>query len=260
LLGATETQCCFVAGTLIHTDKGLVPIEHIKVGDMVLSKPENGEGGVAYKPVIDTFEFDDKEIWYVEFQNSLCYERERVWSGEIPYYVNSIVGTPNHLFRALGKLDASQGAFADDPKIDFYPNPYWSRLNELTIDTVVLLANGLLSCVTSVQPVSVMPEHDLGFIQGHSLYRWWDENCGSYIDLKSAPKLYNQKYNTFFNDEIRHSPNYPDKEWLFPTKKRKVYNFKLGDYHTYFVGEGGIWVHSNNNNEVNIKQTLNPRI
>lgn len=32
----------FVAGTLVHTDKGLVPIEQIKVGDMVLSKHQSG--------------------------------------------------------------------------------------------------------------------------------------------------------------------------------------------------------------------------
>ena len=42
----------FVAGTLVHTDKGLVPIEQIKVGDMVLSKPEIGE-------VIDLDEGED---------------------------------------------------------------------------------------------------------------------------------------------------------------------------------------------------------
>lgn len=35
---------CFVAGTLVSTDKGLVPIEKIKVGDLVSSKnPETGE-------------------------------------------------------------------------------------------------------------------------------------------------------------------------------------------------------------------------
>ena len=30
----------FVAGTLVHTDKGLVPIQNLKVGDLVLSKNE----------------------------------------------------------------------------------------------------------------------------------------------------------------------------------------------------------------------------
>lgn len=30
----------FAAGTLVHTDKGLVPIQDIKVGDLVLSMSE----------------------------------------------------------------------------------------------------------------------------------------------------------------------------------------------------------------------------
>ena len=29
----------FTAGTLVHTDKGLVPIDQLKIGDKVLSKP-----------------------------------------------------------------------------------------------------------------------------------------------------------------------------------------------------------------------------
>lgn len=48
----------FVAGTLVHTDKGLVPIEKIKVGDMVLSKHESGEGE-------HVFEQDDSKITLV---------------------------------------------------------------------------------------------------------------------------------------------------------------------------------------------------
>lgn len=50
----------FVAGTLVHTDKGLVPIEQLKVGDRVLSKHESGEGEQAYKRVINTFKSAEK--------------------------------------------------------------------------------------------------------------------------------------------------------------------------------------------------------
>ena len=32
---------CFVAGTLVHTKDGLKPIEQIKIGDWVLSRPES---------------------------------------------------------------------------------------------------------------------------------------------------------------------------------------------------------------------------
>lgn len=42
----------FVAGTLVHTDQGLVPIEQLKIGDLVLSKHESGKGEVAYKRVL----------------------------------------------------------------------------------------------------------------------------------------------------------------------------------------------------------------
>jgi hypothetical protein len=55
---------CFVAGTLVHTKDGLKPIEQIKVGDWVLSRPENPEQGteMGYKRVTKTFRFDNKEI------------------------------------------------------------------------------------------------------------------------------------------------------------------------------------------------------
>ena len=40
----------FVAGTLVHTDKGLVPIQELKVGDRVLSRDEhNPNGDLIYK-------------------------------------------------------------------------------------------------------------------------------------------------------------------------------------------------------------------
>lgn len=231
----------FVAGTLVNTDKGLVPIEQIKVGDMVLSKPESGEGELAYKPVVNTFEFEDKEIWYVEFRNSPCYDREKIYSGELKYHQEFIIGTPNHPFWVIGKLDTSKGN--TNTKIQIYPQGYWCRLDELTIDTIVLLVNGMMSVVESIQPVSVMANPQHGFLQGHNQHYWWNEESGSYIDFNSnPPKLYEKEYYTFFNNEALFYPN--DGEWDYPIKTRKVYNLEVADYHTYFVGEGGIWVKS----------------
>jgi len=46
----------FVAGTLVLTDKGLVPIEQLKVGDMVLSRNEhNPDSELADTKVFNTF-------------------------------------------------------------------------------------------------------------------------------------------------------------------------------------------------------------
>lgn len=48
-------HACFIAGTLVHTDKGLVPINKIKVGDRVLSRDENNpDAENVYKRVVST--------------------------------------------------------------------------------------------------------------------------------------------------------------------------------------------------------------
>jgi hypothetical protein len=41
---------CFIAGTMVWTDNGLVPIDQLKVGDSVLSQPES-TGEKAYRKV-----------------------------------------------------------------------------------------------------------------------------------------------------------------------------------------------------------------
>ncbi len=45
---------CFLAGTLIHTDRGIVPIEEIKSGDTVLSYNE-ANGALEYREVVRLF-------------------------------------------------------------------------------------------------------------------------------------------------------------------------------------------------------------
>ena len=52
--GMTTTMKCFVAGTLVATATGLVAIEKIKKGDVVISlDPQTME--ITYKPVLDVF-------------------------------------------------------------------------------------------------------------------------------------------------------------------------------------------------------------
>lgn len=53
---------CLVAGTKIHTETGLKEIENIKVGDNVLTMD-------GYYPVVETFIFDNKEVFELEFDN-----------------------------------------------------------------------------------------------------------------------------------------------------------------------------------------------
>lgn len=227
----------FVAGTLVHTDKGLVPIEQIKVGDMVLSKPEIGEGELAYKPVVNTFVHEDKEVWLAEFNSLSCYTDEQFDSGEVPYRSDAIVGTPNHPFWVVGEIN-----HYDDMALNFYPKPCWKRLDQLQPYMVILHADGFLASVYAVQPIFTMSNPDRGFLQGYPLGDWWEHEHGSYIDLNTPPKIYHQRFDSFFNKDMKDNTN----DWGYTPKTQKVYNFEVADYHTYFVGEGGIWVHHTN--------------
>ena len=68
---------CFAAGTLVHTINGLVPIEEIKVGDLVLTWPEDMpipdrdhapfrlEEEYIYKPVTKIYVNEDQMISHV---------------------------------------------------------------------------------------------------------------------------------------------------------------------------------------------------
>ena len=56
--------CCFEAGTLVQTARGLRPIEHIEVGDLVLSRDEV-TGETAYKPVVEVVPGHERILWRV---------------------------------------------------------------------------------------------------------------------------------------------------------------------------------------------------
>ena len=66
----------FVAGTLVHTDKGLMPIQDIKVGDMVLSRPEWGGNNAPteYKRVSRAFCSGENEIIRLSCQKDSEYD------------------------------------------------------------------------------------------------------------------------------------------------------------------------------------------
>jgi intein/homing endonuclease len=143
----------FVAGTLVHTKEGLIPIEDIRVGDWVLSYPddrrppdhERQEHEFTYRKVTQTFVTDDQPV------NKL------IVSGGIR---ETIDVTANHPI--------------------YHPSRGWIPMCDVEV--------------------------------GDSLENFL---FGSLLVFRS----------------------YPDFE------KSKVYNFEVDEFHAYYVGEQGLWVH-----------------
>lgn len=83
-----NTRMCFVAGTIVHTSDGLVPIEEVEVGDLVLSRdPETGAQG--YKPVLNTFVTHPSEV--IDMSVSGEFGSEVITTtGEHPFYLPGV--------------------------------------------------------------------------------------------------------------------------------------------------------------------------
>lgn len=58
---------CFMKGTLVETEEGWTPIDELKVGDLVMSRPENGIGEAVPKRVVNTFRYEDKKVVMLRF-------------------------------------------------------------------------------------------------------------------------------------------------------------------------------------------------
>ncbi|MEM8758597.1 MAG: polymorphic toxin-type HINT domain-containing protein, partial [Planctomycetota bacterium] len=85
---ALRGSCCFVAGTVVWTASGQVPIEHVQAGHLVLSK-HHETGEVGWYPVIDTIEIPASALLVLTLEHE---------SGE----VETVETTDEHPFRVGG--------------------------------------------------------------------------------------------------------------------------------------------------------------
>jgi hypothetical protein len=210
----------FVAGTLVHTRDGLKPIEQIKVGDWVLSRPENSDSRIEQKQILRTFSFEDKEVF------ELSYYRE----GDVEF--DTLVGTPNHPFwvpgihpHLLSQLESSGRT-----------NPWADKSGWIPVDwlegpqVLSRLDGGVASLLIEPRPIYVTPDAEHGFIFSS---RRADD--GHLIDFRDGGVRYQH------GDTV--SVLLVDPLDLQVRYRATVYNLEVDEFHTYFVGEEGVWVH-----------------
>lgn len=241
----------FAAGTLVHTNKGLIPIEKINVGDMVLSKPENVERELVYQPVTETFISDKREVWALFHQNCDAID----WRKDLKV----VFVTGGHPIW----VQEYEGSNAVDP----VQVNGWMRPDELFEQSAVAIAKVSASgqfVEMYAQPVLATPYKDIGYLVSS-----WDHMPEFVIEFKenkvqaydvehifdrqgreltidesnSVNKILTghesldvvQRFMTCF-EQNKHGG-------FYDRYKTRAYNFNVANYYTYFVEERGIWVH-----------------
>ena len=267
---------CFAAGVLVHTDKGLVPIEQLKVGDMVLSAPEDatpsadGKLETNYKPITQVFESDEKQKIMAPLGNPsvLCTINHPFWSIEKGWVRADEIDNYTSLYLLLPPLWSKEKGWVRADKIDtytslyqllpppsydhYYQNQFWigGKLGE---EQMYLLE-------TPFENIAV------GF-NDNDTFGWSDRwNNMPYIKDFNSNKYVISPYCGNFNEELTEQERVIYQEALeyiiyehnYNPYKATVYNIEVADTHTYFVGELGIWVHNCDPSTINEKSaTLN---
>ncbi len=256
-----EKKSGFVAGTLVHTDKGLVPIQDIKVGDLVLSRYKGGDGELVYKPVVRTFVTENVLVYAIRLTPALhmgMKHREIIELDE-RYKENYLLVTANHPF--------------------WVEDRGWVRADQIEVNQKLILKDGTRVTFSGaaldrrmIVPVYQTLDPLVGFIPDYGDERG---QSGVLINLSTGAPIeevleYSQVSNALFvRDETWHSTlleQLPEDErdsaafygfkqgyWRDPDTIQwgegegpltmTVYNFEVADTHTYFVGKHGVCVH-----------------
>jgi hypothetical protein len=227
-----EQGACFAKGTLVHTKEGLKPIEQIQVGDWVLSKPENG-GEQAYKRVLKTFAHEPQRIAQLQYTlpgqdlEDLIRRGQGIQTG----HINT---TLNHPFWTKEEGWTAPRHMQDNGASGFhFQDKNGGDLQCWTIQNIYLSDQPNVGWTSNRWPENV--ETDKGSLWDYAKHR-----------LVAASE--------FPPDDIAEG------ERQDPYFKAPVYNLEVEDFHTYYVGEHGIWVHNQNCDGWNleVRNTIHP--
>lgn len=239
----------FVAGTLVHTDKGLVPIEQLKVGDMVLSKHENSEGEQAYKRVISTLKSEEKkrvvQLKFRDYDNYgemslFCTEDHPFWVDELGRWAPLKDFPRNEEVVGLSLRDIKHERVT-------VRNTPWIPLRKTNVDDIVLCSEvyqwearcgfSMLVDFRDQRPMLVGSRGD-NLVGEFSDYQGWSpaENIKYLSPHEEDPEV-GFYINAIGDDLTRVEDELNNAYTIY------VYNIEVEDFHTYYVGKSGIWVH-----------------
>jgi hypothetical protein len=245
---------CFVAGTPVWTDKGLVSIEQIQVGDFVLSRCEK-TGEQTYKRVSRTFRTEAQEIRAIAAEGPLNPDGsdfivEYIFATpEHPIWVNNHGWLPvKELLDCWQKYDIWHWSFAraDGRQASFFPEistvgyPLFEANQACFLYQLSTVSDSSLAGSKGAFVRMRGGDEDPGFTLIFDGNRFDDNYDPAERGSLDTPDNTRAAYHGArpvgdFVDGLSHGPN------LFKTT---VYNIEVEDFHTYFVGDLGLWVHN----------------
>lgn len=252
------SQSGFVAGTLVHTDQGLVAIEQLKVGDRVLSMPEEGVGEKAYKRVVKTFKSPTKQKIMSPIDGIYCTDNH-------PFWVKKGAVRANSTWVSADQLNLSDSLYQlVEPALGSLEGPrYYERKRDpYGIGGLYLIATDQDGIALFLRkndgnylgdgagivdfrngyPQEILTNDKESFLGTDSYSSDVPTNGLAY---KYLDKDKDQAGIAFYSYLI---DRYVVPDWADDAKSEAhhdyVYNIEVEDYHTYFVSAIGTWVHT----------------
>lgn len=185
ILSKIDNNGGFAAGTLVHTDKGLVPIQDIKIGDMVLSKPEDGDGEAEFKPVINTFIYKEKELWLLQVEKHIDFKKiythdDFITLSKIHESATrniDLLLTANHPVYVIGQTIITSNDKGEEniSSINYYQYPQWKKVEDLEKHEILINRKGVIYHVQRAQPVYQFDTY-LERLETKPSYMWYQDD------------------------------------------------------------------------------------
>lgn len=237
----------FVAGTLVHTDNGLIPIQNLQVGDLVLSKDSNNLNSEPVLKPIQLFTLhNEQEIFGMNY--SLMAEPIEIGRYQFGFELDEQQAQDRgYIEKDFIMLGKNQKFFLT--QVDYSSKTVLTSINYDTIGigNDDFLARDMFNRLYQIEDyqyqevkITAYPEKVYYELDGSN-------SEGLFIDIeeyKNGEFQFPSFDDLILGKPLFLTPNFDENGNFFDEKPyiEMTYSLKVQDFCSYFVGKKGLWV------------------